>query len=752
MKTILQALGAEVDDAESIVDWSLRWQTEAWVTSVAIGFVVVALLACWFYARSPQEVKSGRRWLLTLTRLAFLALLLALVLRPVLLLTSERKVPTTLPILVDRSNSMSLRDGAEPRLERVKAVLAGSPLALGEVEQPTMSFAAAQVVSMEDLSALEVSGNRTELGGALLNVVERFRGAPLAGVLAFTDGGQNEGVALAEVGQQLKEAGIPLFLVGVGDAATRDVSIGELDLSEVLLADDPASVSVRLGGQGMKGASGRVIFSLGGVEVASEAVTFGEEASVTVETLIVPKRAGEYVLEARFEGDDGNDALAQNNQTQSALRVVDRRLRVLLLDQAPRWEYKYLEAMLHRERRVQLSCFLVEGDPENARVPGSPYLGEFPTQAEDLYSFDLVILGDIAPEFLSLERQRLLAGYVSEAGGALVVLAGKRFVPEQFRDSELARLLPVELAGTSINAENRVSSQPVRLELTDSGRRSVMLQLSDNDTANTARWSRLPPIYWSASVAQAKPAAEVLLTRPDPSGEYESIPVLAMHRYGAGEVLFLGTDNLWRWRRNVGSRDHTTIWGQIIQRMAGARLLTEEPRLTLQSDRKSYREGDRVQVFARIFERDWNPREDETVMGVLVNSENPEDRREVHLRLVPGQLGRYRGEFSAGESGQYCLALGGEDVATLDFSVREDDREFSRAGLNERLLQDLAKETGGAYVSLERLQDLPEAITRRTAQLRSVKEVDLWSSPLIFAILILLLTAEWILRKFSELK
>lgn len=750
MKTILQALGAEADDADGIVEWSLRWQTEAWLTSVVIGFAVVALLAWWCYRRSPQEVKVGRRWLLTLTRFAFLALLLALILRPVLLLTLERKVPTTLPLLVDRSNSMSLHDGGETRLARIKAALAAASLDLGEVAQPMLSFAAAEVSPVDSVAELELGGPRTELGGALLNVVERFRGAPMAGVVAITDGGQNEGVALAQVGQQLKEAGVPLFLIGVGDPATRDVSVGDLDLSEVLLADDPASVSVRLRGQGMEGASGRVIFTLGGVEVASEDVTFGEEQSVTVETLIVPKRAGEFVLEAHFESDDGSDALAQNNRSRSALRVVDRRLRVLLLDHAPRWEYKYLEAMLDRERRVELSCFLVEADPENASVPGSPYLAEFPAQAEDLYSYDLVILGDLSPEFLSLERQRLLEGYVADAGGALVVVAGKRFLPAQYRDSDLARLLPVDLASTAINPETQVANQPVRLELTESGRRSVMLQLSDS--ANEVRWNRLPPIYWTASVAQAKPAAEVLLTRSDPSGEYETVPVLAMHRYGAGEVLFLGTDNLWRWRRNVGARDHTTIWGQIIQRMAGARLLTEEPRLTLQSDRKSYRQGDRVQVFARLFERDWIPREDETVVGLLVNSENPDERREVHLRTVPGQSGMYRGEFSAGEPGQYRLALGGEEVATLDFAVRADDREFTRAGLNESLLQDLAEQTGGAYFPLDRLTELPAAVTKRSAELRSVKEVDLWSSPLAFVILILLLTSEWILRKFSELK
>ena len=64
----------------------------------------------------------------------------------------------------------------------------------------------------------------------------------------------------------------------------------------------------------------------------------------------------------------------------------------------------------------------------------------------------------------------------------------------------------------------------------------------------------------------------------------------------------------------------------------------------------------------------------------------------------------------------------------------------------------LAHQTGGAFITIDERDQLPAAITRRTARLISLKEVDLWSSPLIFALLILLITIEWIVRKFSELK
>jgi hypothetical protein len=461
---------------------------------------------------------------------------------------------------------------------------------------------------------------------------------------------------------------------------------------------------------------------------------------------------GEYVLEARFEADGTGEVLAENNTGRAALRVVDRRLKVLLLDQAPRWEFKYLEAMLLREQRVELSCFLFEGDREIARVPGSPYLGEFPVRAEDLFDFDLVLLGDVDPRFLTEGRLSLLGDYVSSAGGALVVIAGKRFMPAAFGRTELEQLLPVELAGRTIGSSRTSAVRPLRLSLTPAGRESVMLRLGDDSGVSEALWGRLPPIYWTARVERAKPAAEVLLTGPDPASGSGTTPVVALHRYGAGEVLFVGTDNFWRFRRNVGDRYHTILWGQIIQRMAGARLLTEAPRVNLKANGRRFRQGDRVRIYARLFTASWEPREEEVVQAVLAVGDNSDRRQEVILRAVPGQPGIYRAELAAGPPGNYRLALPGDRVATLDYTVIDDNREYARAALNEPLLRDLARQTGGAYLPLAQLDELPAALTRRTARLTSFKEVDLWSSPLFFGLLILFITIEWIVRKVSELK
>ena len=46
---ILKALGADTDAVDSIVDWSLRWQTQQWGVLAAVLLAVLAPLTWWLY-------------------------------------------------------------------------------------------------------------------------------------------------------------------------------------------------------------------------------------------------------------------------------------------------------------------------------------------------------------------------------------------------------------------------------------------------------------------------------------------------------------------------------------------------------------------------------------------------------------------------------------------------------------------------------------------------------------------------------
>jgi len=260
-----------------------------------------------------------------------------------------------------------------------------------------------------------------------------------------------------------------------------------------------------------------------------------------------------------------------------------------------------------------------------------------------------------------------------------------------------------------------------------------------------------------ARVAGIRPAASVLVTtqEPQPVGR-EKLPVLVLQKYGLGQTLFMGTDSTWRWRKNAGDKYFTLFWSQVVQRMALSRLLGEAKRTQLSSDRQSYITGDRVTVYARLYTASYDPVNDPQVTGRYA----PRDSKtagdiaasEVTLRPLPGQPGMYRGEFVAPAAGAYKFFVERDAETELDFAVQQPKFEFGQTAMNEPLLKEMAAVSGGAYFREEDLDRLPGLINKKIETVRSYAEVEIWSSPLVFALFVLLTGAEWALRKKFQLK
>src|SRR5436305_1811086 len=80
-----------------------------------------------------------------------------------------------------------------------------------------------------------------------------------------------------------------------------------------------------------------------------------------------------------------------NNSASQRLRVIDSKIKVLYIERAPRWEFRYLFAVLLRDRRIEAKFVLTEGDPQLSHAPNSPYLEKFPATKDELFKYDLVV-------------------------------------------------------------------------------------------------------------------------------------------------------------------------------------------------------------------------------------------------------------------------------------------------------------------------------------------------------------------------
>src|SRR5207248_1120121 len=183
-----------------------------WLALVLAG--AIGALASVEYRRPLAPLTRVQRSALVALRALALAAVVLFLLRPIVLLPPIGARDAAVPILVDISQSMRLRDAdGQARLARATTILRTQLLpALSRQFRPKL-YTVGERLAPADVDRLSSDARRTDLAGALAAVRERSKGQRVAGIVLLSDGG--------DTGQQPSSAaasapGPPVFAVGVG--------------------------------------------------------------------------------------------------------------------------------------------------------------------------------------------------------------------------------------------------------------------------------------------------------------------------------------------------------------------------------------------------------------------------------------------------------------------------------------------------------------------------------------------------------
>jgi hypothetical protein len=836
MNELLKLCGIPVANSAQVTDISIAFHGLNPGTAFLVALVMVGATA-WIYLRTTPGLSQTKKAVLTVLRSLLLMMLLVLLMRPVLLLTVEGTIRRSLLVLIDASASMQIKDLREDPADLKRAAIARGlldpaggltqslpadtggfnqlarsdvlksmltndrlqllaklgqsydlvPYTFGQTLQAVSGAPATETPPPDDnapkstsfLDGITFDKPYTAIGDAVRSLLDLKRGQPLAGIFLITDGGNNYGSPPLDAAALAQQDKVPLYIYGVGISSPHDIIVSQVFAPEVVFAREEAQVAVTVRSQAMKGRTVKLNLKLGDQLVDSKDITFGEDGEQVVPMQFLPAQKGEFELEASIDPQP-DEAVKDNNKASQRVQVIDGKINVLYIEQKPRWEFRYLQAMLIRDRRLDAKFYLVEGDPELSKEENSPYLAALPATQDDWMKYDVVLIGDVDARRINDEQMQSISDLVSTFGGGLIFLAGKNFMPESYRGTALENLFPVEFEGET-SVAGATSTREVHLDLTPDGQNSQMMRLADNDDENLEIWKNLPGIYWDALVTRAKPAAEVLLDDPSPekASRLGPMPVMALQSYGTGQTLYVGTDETWRWRRNVGEKYYTRLWGQVFLRLGLPRLLGASRLTQLTTERKNYVSGERVTISGRLYRSGFQPVLDATVKGTVTISPDQSGaangaglKQDLSLQASPGKPGYYEGELVVTTPGVYTFSTANDPSSVLDFRVTEPRFEFGDTALNLALLQKMADTSGGALYREEDLYKMlepsgpagrteegdagadkvPSGLGGSTVKVPSPQEVDLGFSPLYFALMILVATAEWILRKVWRLK
>ncbi len=722
--------------------WSLAFSLVVVLITAALGWVA--------WRRSGWHRGVGGLELLRLTAVALGVWMLN---QPEWVEEYRPQQRPSLAVVWDVSPSMETQDvtNAEPEAARTSSSLRSRHQAIEPLTEASFWDPLQEQLDLR-LQSFPAADDEatTDLYAPLARLLQEE--ANLRGVVMLSDGDWNEGPPPVQAASRLRLRGVPVFVVPVGSPVKLpDVELLSLDAPTFGVVGKAVRIPFTIDSSLPRDYDTTVTLRTSDGEAVNKEIRIAPMGRTHEFVEWKPETVGDYTLTLEIPPHP-EETLPENNELSAPIAIREEQLRVLIVESFPRWEYRYLRNALSRDPGVQLDCLLFH--PTLSKVGGGSvdYIKEFPQGLDEIGQYDVVFLGDVGlgEEQLTAEQCRLLQGVVEHQASGLVFLPGLYGRQMSLLDTELDDLLPVVL--DPAQPDGWGSRTPSQFALTEAGRRSLLTRLADTYEENLDVWDGLPGFQWYAPVIRARAGSEVLAVHKDVTNPYGRLPLLVTRTFGAGKVLFMGTDGAWRWRKGVEDRYHYRFWGQVVRWMAYARNMAKGETMRLYHAPDQPQLGKNVALRATVMDAGGEPVQRGDVTARIV----PPSGRGQTVRLTSSgeQWGAYTATHQLEEPGEHRVTLACEQTgATLESTFFVQGELGERVGQPARpeVLEEIAHVTGGRVLDVDNVDQVLQAVTALPEPEPTLRRVQLWSHPALLAVLTCLLGVFWVGRKLVGL-
>jgi uncharacterized membrane protein len=720
---------------------------------ILAGAAAVAWLA---YNRTP--LPPARRHVLVALRFVTLLALIGFLLRPVSSSADLNARDVVVPILVDVSRSMGLEDAGQGarRIDRARQIVAERlvPLLGPRFRVDVLSFG--EAVAAVAPAQLSATARRSDLESALTSIRERYRGRPVAGVIVLSDGGDTSGGA-----ERAARASMPVFPIGVGSArAGKDREVLSVTTAETVLDDSRVDVAVSAVSHGMgvdpielRLLENRRVIEARRVVPAADGTPIQEVFQVT------PNRSAAAVYTVEIPAVKG-ELVPENNTRSVVVQPPSRPRRILLVEGAPGFEHSFLKRAWTVDPGLEVDSVVRKGKNEQgvdtfyiqaSRARSDALNSGYPQAREALFAYDAVVLANVEGHQFTRAQLDSTRAFVAQRGGGLLVLGARSFLRQGLTDTALEEVLPLALTDRGGSADVLPASNikgANRVALTAAGQDHPMMQLAANTAETRKRWDAVPALASIASLGGARPGASILAVAAAAGGSAR--PLVAVQRYGEGRAMVFSGEASWRWKMLLPATDRSydTFWKQAIRWLA---LPATDP--VAVNVAAGAMPGDLLPLRVTVRTPAFEPVTDATV-DVKVSAP---DGRQTSLRAAPegGSAGEGRyvvnlhpeqaGVFKvSAQATQGTTTLGAASTTAL---VGGADLEMTDPRLNQELLRRIAAASGGRLLAEDQIAGLPDILKAALPAAALQVRRDLWNTGWSFAMILMLLGAEWILRR-----
>jgi len=726
------------------------------------GLITLAVIAwlCLLYYRNRTLHSTARSWLLVLPKILAAVLVLIALFDPSWRATRPRNDKEKVLALLDVSSSMDVRDKPEgPRVQRARAVLKRFQEELsGWLDFDVLAFDR----EVHELGAEKKDGVReTDLGKCLVTVAERPDLSAYLGVVLLTDGGD-------EPVQCARMPGAPLYIVGMGsDPSTwNDLSIADVDAPTATEENAPFDVAADVVARSADGDFSAAIRAVTVSLQEAEGGDVGQDGilphwkNLESKTVDLSKRRERLVFRAPGSKELGvrkfkvavspvsGELSTLNNERTFTVEVRKRSIYVLFFSRTLDWDFALLKRELKNDPAINVTAVYRKAETlvsiEGDRQKGDEALNQgFPADENLLDLYKCIILGSFPAQELQPAQCEALRKYV-EKGGAVVFLGGPdsfgRGGYESRANGILAPLFPWQISG----------SEP---EIT-AGRFPVTVPPQATEHAAIAAAAKAlsqvqsPEVYSVNNVGNLRTGALSLL---DVSAGGKVLALVALQPFGRGQTLGVATNTLWRWGQKEGEtrKVYALFWQQAVRYMSG--LYEGDRFIVVKWDRKQYRPGEAAEATLHIVGQYATGQV--RLSGSVAHAGLTQ---KVSVDPVLGTENTHRARMFFPERGEYLFhveALAGSeklDSYERNLRVQPTLNEGACLEVDEAFLDDLASRSGGQYANES------EAATMKLIEILRAKVLAgsvVMDIPLVnekyayFSLLLLILVAEWVVRR-----
>ncbi len=402
-------------------------------------------------------------------------------------------------------------------------------------------------------------------------------------------------------------------------------------------------------------------------------------ARTTDEITWKPKGTGDFTLSLSVPK-HADEPLVDNNTLSAPIAIREEKLKVLVVESYPRWEYRYLRNALSRDPGIDLSCLLFHPGLSKPGGGNKDYIKAFPKGLDELSKFDVVFLGDVGVENgqLTPEDCRQLKGLVEHQASGLVFMPGWDGRAVLAAGDRAGRPLPGRARLVAAGRLGLADPEPLRADRV--GPAEPPDQAGRLAATRTPRSGRACPgssgtLRSSGPRRAATSSASTRTPRTSRAGCRCSSPGPS----APGKVLFMGTDGAWRWRKGVEDKYHYRFWGQVVRWMAYQRNMAKGETMRLYYVPDQPRMDQTLTLHANVMEPGGEPvRQGEVSARITAPSGKSET---VRFRSDGEEWGTFTGRFDPQEPGKYKVTLTCKETkATLEATLNVQGVAAERLG------------------------------------------------------------------------